>query len=116
MRPVASTTQRVHSRRDCGKIAFEIPILFHRTHQDTLLTGDADLWVDAVLILFRGGADAIDGIYLDARAILQDPARLTQAHSSYVVRFWLHLSDRVASAVDGVLDSMIIPYPDVYVT
>ena len=27
MRPVASTTQRVHSRRDCGKIAFEISIL-----------------------------------------------------------------------------------------
>jgi hypothetical protein len=25
-RPVASPTQRVHSRRDCGKIAFEIPI------------------------------------------------------------------------------------------
>jgi hypothetical protein len=29
-RPVASTTQRVHSQRDCGKIAFEIPILFGR--------------------------------------------------------------------------------------
>jgi hypothetical protein len=39
---------------------------FHRTHQGALLTGDADLWVDAVLILFRGGADAIDGTYLDA--------------------------------------------------
>jgi len=25
MRPVASTTQRVHARWDCGKIAFEIP-------------------------------------------------------------------------------------------
>ena len=24
-RPVASSTQRVHARRDCGKIAFEIP-------------------------------------------------------------------------------------------
>ena len=29
-RAVASTIQRVHSKRDCGKIAFEIPILFGR--------------------------------------------------------------------------------------
>ena len=29
-RPVASTIQRVHSKRDCDKIAFEIPILFGR--------------------------------------------------------------------------------------
>lgn len=28
--------------------------------------------------------------------------------------FSLHLGDRVANAVDGVLDSMIIPYPGPY--
>jgi hypothetical protein len=30
--------------------------------------------------------------------------------------FWLHLGGRVASAVDGVLDSMIIPSPGAYAT
>jgi hypothetical protein len=37
-----------------------------------LLTGNADRWVDVVLILVRSGVDAIDGTYLEACGVL-DP-------------------------------------------
>ena len=48
------------------------------------------------------------------------PARPGQADAGFtrhaLHNFWLHLGDRVASEVDGVLDSMIIPSPGAYAT
>ena len=42
MRPVPSATQKVHSRRDCGKIAFEIPMLADL--RPDLSANDIDEW------------------------------------------------------------------------
>ena len=42
---MASPTPRVHSRRDCGKIAFEIPI------------GDVLMKISAAVVKILGGAE-----------------------------------------------------------
>ena len=49
---------------------------FHRAHESTLLTGDADRWVDVILILSRGRVDAIDRADLEACSVFDANAWL----------------------------------------
>jgi hypothetical protein len=49
----------------------------HRTHESALLAGDADRWIDVVLVFSRGGMDAIDGANLKACTVFDANAWLS---------------------------------------